>query len=147
MRATRSGRDIVVTSGFKAKRYILVHPGLHQPAYGYVILNTDPVQFTTKCFDISFDRLTSLWNGRPRSCRVKKTRFPGPTLHLVLYGQIANAVAVPRVKTDRKTDYSPTEVAEKGAVSRRPRGVILQPRMSYPARNGGCGTRAKRRLQ
>ena len=31
MRATRSGRDIAVTSGFKATRYILSHPGLHQP--------------------------------------------------------------------------------------------------------------------
>ena len=32
MRATRTWRDIAVTSGFKVKRFILVHPGLHQPA-------------------------------------------------------------------------------------------------------------------
>ena len=31
MRATRSERDIAATSGFKAKRSILSHPGLHQP--------------------------------------------------------------------------------------------------------------------
>ena len=33
VRATRYGRDIAVTRGFKAKRLILIHPGLHQPIY------------------------------------------------------------------------------------------------------------------
>ena len=41
MPATRSRREIAVTSGFEAKRLILIHPGLHQPCEAHCDVTAD----------------------------------------------------------------------------------------------------------
>ena len=61
--ATRSGRYIAVTSGFKAKRYILRHPGLHQPRPPGVSGERTPRRLTAQCTYASGNTVRAMQHG------------------------------------------------------------------------------------